>query len=465
MPDVNGCDATLAIRGQQSTSNVTLLPFYSSSDIESNPEYTAPFTSTDATTTMTNTGITPATTISTRPTTAPIRVSSSSSSTPSSHQHHPPAPMARSAPTLLVTSTINPNSNVHLHAGEETDIRVEAGIGVNFRSQSPMDSHLLAKDRGCESPPEFASTAISTARSPLASSTLSSKLYSLSSTQTLYSSTLSQKDTDSTIQPSNCSRGTTDPYCNCNSCILLRRGLQQQQQDHITRIRHQFNPTNTSTQDSAYDSFNSVSTLNMSSISTATSPTRYSTLTSMQGNKLYSSPQQSISTPSSTASTFLGSTATSTLEMVPPLTMPARIPVAPGLSTILDKSRPVGGGGFQTRTGIFHSDVDMNDSTRDDCDKIITGIGDDLIKDDTINLPVTTTTTTSPPATSLPPHINPRSILELNRNVPIIAVTSRASPVHREFYLSIGIDAVFAKPVVDPRGFIDVVKGFLREGR
>ncbi|KAJ3330211.1 hypothetical protein HDU76_006194 [Blyttiomyces sp. JEL0837] len=69
--------------------------------------------------------------------------------------------------------------------------------------------------------------------------------------------------------------------------------------------------------------------------------------------------------------------------------------------------------------------------------------------------PTTTTTTTSSQPIILPG----------NRMVPIIAVTSRAGEADRKYYLSLGMDRVFAKPIGDPEGLVEVVKGFLDERR
>ncbi|KAJ3277518.1 hypothetical protein HDU76_010330, partial [Blyttiomyces sp. JEL0837] len=57
-----------------------------------------------------------------------------------------------------------------------------------------------------------------------------------------------------------------------------------------------------------------------------------------------------------------------------------------------------------------------------------------------------------------------RDMMEENRKVPIIAVTSLTSKAEKEYYLSIGMDDVFTKPLSKPALLIDAVKRHLDAG-
>ncbi|KND04224.1 uncharacterized protein SPPG_01656 [Spizellomyces punctatus DAOM BR117] len=50
------------------------------------------------------------------------------------------------------------------------------------------------------------------------------------------------------------------------------------------------------------------------------------------------------------------------------------------------------------------------------------------------------------------------AILDVNRSIPIIAVTTNAKEHQRQHYLSLGMDAVVGKPIVEPLQFIGLLK-------
>ncbi|KAJ3218660.1 hypothetical protein HDU67_004713 [Dinochytrium kinnereticum] len=78
--------------------------------------------------------------------------------------------------------------------------------------------------------------------------------------------------------------------------------------------------------------------------------------------------------------------------------------------------------------------------------------------------PTPTTASSSSPITPSPLPED-YAVLEENRNIPIIAVTSLSSEVERLYYLSIGMDEVINKPISRPDLLVQYVRRFLSEGR